>query len=269
MPVTDPPRLSLARLLAGLAVLSAAIMGAAWIVRAMPAGPVGTAAAVGLGLLVLPIAASPIEWLVHRYLYHRVVLEPLRPLYRVHHQAHHHLYFPTSRYVTGGPTRRIPLIAEDLSEAPSGPWANRAIEAAHFLFYFVLGTALIIAPLWAVTGNGGFVAGQAVALAVVAYLMIAVHDTIHRPGVHRWIERQPWFEFLDEHHFIHHVDTEANVNFLLPLSDWLFGTMRTALTAEERAIHGSREEAKAHPTGAGEPVRTPRRVAPAGAGATG
>jgi hypothetical protein len=48
---------------------------------------------------------------------------------------------------------------------------------------------------------------------------------------------------------------EANVNFLLPLADWLFGTMRRDLTTEELARHGSLAEAKAHPRGTSEPAR--------------
>lgn len=31
------------------------------------------------------------------------------------------------------------------------------------------------------------------------------------------VEAQPWFAFLDRHHYIHHVDLGANLNFLLPL----------------------------------------------------
>ena len=68
------------------------------------------------------------------------------------------------------------------------------------------------------------------------------------------METQAWFRFLDEHHYIHHVDTEANVNFLLPLADWLFGTLRRTLTNEELLRHGSRQAAKSHVIGVGEPA---------------
>jgi hypothetical protein len=99
--------------------------------------------------------------------------------------------------------------------------------------------------------------------AVLSDLFVRVHDAIHYPGKHAYLEAQSWFKFLDRHHYIHHVDTEANVNFLLPLTDWCFGTLRRTLTAEELAKHGSWEEAKAHPIGASEPARLvakPRRA---------
>jgi len=69
------------------------------------------------------------------------------------------------------------------------------------------------------------------------------------------VEAQPWFPFLDRHHYIHHVDLGANLNFLLPLADLLFGTLRRRLTPEELADHGPLEAAKARPIGHGERAR--------------
>ena len=71
----------------------------------------------------------------------------------------------------------------------------------------------------------------------------------------RIIEAQPWYAFLDRHHYVHHVDMGANLNFLLPLADWLYGTLRTTLTEDELARHGSLEEAKAVKVGAGGRAR--------------
>ena len=59
----------------------------------------------------------------------------------------------------------------------------------------------------------------------------------------RWMERRFWFKFLNRHHYIHHVDTECNVNFLLPLGDLLCGTLRTQLSESELSRWPSFEEA--------------------------
>lgn len=82
-----------------------------------------------------------------------------------------------------------------------------------------------------------------------------MHDTIHRPGTHRIVEAQPWFGFLDRHHYIHHVALGTNLNFLLPLADMLFGTLRRELTPEELDRHGPLERAKARVLGEGERAR--------------
>ena len=47
----------------------------------------------------------------------------------------------------------------------------------------------------------------------------------------------------------------TNLNFLLPLADLLFGTLRRQLTPEELAQHGPLERAKARPIGHGERAR--------------
>src|SRR5207245_1285189 len=41
----------------------------------------------------------------------------------------------------------------------------------------------------------------------------------------RWFERTRWFQFLLEHHRIHHKYARKNYNVVLPLGDLLFGTL--------------------------------------------
>lgn len=225
------------------------------LVIGLPDTTPGNAVAFIAGLCLTPLLASPYEWLVHRYVYHRHVVPGLGRIYSIHHHSHHYVFFPTWRYVTSGPPRRIPISGEGTTTASTGHVENALTRFAHFGFYLVLGLVLIITPAWVATRHVAFVLGSLTALVVISNLFVTVHDTIHRPGSHRLIEAQPWFPFLDNHHYIHHVDTEANVNFLLPLADWLFGTLRRTLTDEELAVHGSMAEAKAKPVGTGEPAR--------------
>jgi hypothetical protein len=224
------------------------------LVRALPFTVPGYLAASLLGAAALPIMASPLEWWVHRYVYHRQQLPLLRRIYVIHHQGHHHAIFPTWRYVTNGPVRRHPIVASSNSALHMSFWRNLRIKLCHFAFYMMIGSLCVWLPAWLLTQNVGFLVGLITASAVVSDLFVRVHDAIHYPGHHRFIEAQPWFGFLERHHYIHHVDTEANVNFLLPLADWLFGTMRRTLTPEELRRHGSLEEAKAHPLGHSEPA---------------
>lgn len=217
------------------------------------AGVAGLAAFV-IGLVLVPLLASPLEWLVHRCVYHLPLVAPLRPIFTVH-TAHHYTYFPTWRYVTSGPPRRLAITAGGAPDVHESRWGNARVRLAHFGWYMAIGAVAIWLPAWLLTGNPAFLAGVVVSSAVVSNLFIAVHDTIHRPGSHRLIEAQPWYAFLDRHHYIHHVDLGANLNFLLPLADWLFGTLRTRLAPEELARHGTLEAAKAHPAGRGERAR--------------
>lgn len=206
-----------------------------------------------VGVSVVPLVASPIEWAVHRFVYHDRVVAPLGAINTVH-LAHHHAYFPTWRYVTRGPSRRLPVRNGHVDVATS-PTRNALIRLSHFVWYMSFGLVVIWLPAVLVTGNSWYLAGTVVGSAVVSNLFVVVHDTIHRPGSHRIIEAQPWYGFLDRHHFIHHVDLGSNLNFLLPLADWLFGTLRTEMTEDEIDRHGTLDEAKASPAGEGERAR--------------
>lgn len=239
----------------GMALLLLAVLaGVCAVVRLLPATPLGYAAALVLGLAALPVAASPIEWVVHRYVYHRAVIPFLRRIHHIHHRGHHTAIFPTWRYVTGGPIRRHPILADTVTDLHRAGWRNGLIKLSHFAFYLALASTLIFTPAWLATRDVAFAIGLVISGVVVSDLFVRVHDAIHYPGLRPWIEKQGWFHFLETHHFIHHVDLEANVNFLLPLADLLFGTMRRTMTKEETARHGTLAEAKAHPVGTSEPA---------------
>lgn len=259
MPSRTEHPIHLPRVLAGSAVLFLLALGICVVVNALPDTALGNTAAFVAGVCLTPLMASPFEWLVHRYIYHRHVVPGLRRIYTIHHHSHHYVFFPTWRYVTSGPARRIPISGDGTTTVSTGHVENAVTRFAHFAFYLVLGLALIVTPAWFATHHVVFLLGSLASLLVISNLFVTVHDTIHRPGSHRLIEAQPWFQFLDNHHYIHHVDTEANVNFLLPLADWLFGTMRRTLTEEELRVHGSMAEAKATPVGIGEPARDATR----------
>jgi hypothetical protein len=242
------------RVLVATVAVIAAVVGAMWAVRSLPgSGAAPAICAFIVGLLVIPVVASPIEWFVHRYVYHEAVIHPLGAIFTVH-TAHHYAFFPTWRYVTGGPARRL-SIRKRSPKVNDSSVRNAGVRLAHFSWYMTIGALVVWLPGWLLTGDVSFLLGMVFASAVVSNLFIVVHDTIHRPRSHRIVEAQPWFAFLDRHHYIHHVDLGANLNFLLPLADLLFGTLRTEMTPDELVRHGSLELAKANRLGEGERAR--------------
>ena len=80
-------------------------------------------------------------------------------------------------------------------------------------------------------------------LGVVSWLLAYVHGCIHTPR-NRLIEHMRWYQWLDRHHYIHHIDQRANINFLLPICDVLFGTLKRRVTESEARRFPSFEEAK-------------------------
>jgi hypothetical protein len=243
-----------ARVLAGSAAVIACSAFAIAVVRALPgSGWWSPLVAALIGALLVPVAASVLEWFVHRFVYHQAVLAPLRAIFVVH-TAHHYAFFPTWRYTTSGAARRL-SIRRRTPDVHAASWRNAGVRLAHFGWYMAIGLVVIWIPAWVLTRDVAFLGGIVVASVIVSNLFIVVHDTIHRPGSHRLVEAQPWFAFLDRHHYIHHVALGANLNFLLPLGDLLFGTLRTTLTDDELTRHGSLAQAKRLPLGEGERAR--------------
>jgi len=234
--MTRPRRLDRKRVVLGAAALAAAVFALARTGVLLPRSAAGESGAFVAGLLLAPVILSVWEWSTHRYLYHRVLCPWLRAVFETHHHDHHIRSFPPWRFSragdeggtpAGGPSsmyRRLLRARLGLDLPVSDRWV-----------YLAFCTLSVGTPVWLLTRRPSFLAGLVLSGLAVFQLFDAVHDTIHHPGRCPWMERQPWFPFLRRHHFIHHLDTEANVNFLLPLADALFGTLRLATTEEEVA----------------------------------
>ena len=230
-------------------IMLSVCVGIVLLVRALPDGISPAIVVMAMGVIFTLILASIVEWFVHRYLYHREQPGALAQIYQIHHKGHHIKIFPTKRYTTHLKVRRHPFSEPDISTHYPGLWRKLSSEAAHFTFYMVIGLALIFTPAWLLTQSQLFMASIVVTLIIICDLFVSVHDAIHHPGQFRFLEAQPWYPFIERHHYIHHVDMEANVNFLLPLADWCYGTLRTTMTAGEIARHGTLEQSKGSPDG--------------------
>ncbi len=183
------------------------------------------------------------EWITHGVLYHQA-LPGFREIFKIHVGGHHLALFPPERYF------RQATYSFMRFRAPRLPWAmsdnlldSVLTSGAQVGLHFVIGLPFIVLPAWLLSANPTFTGSVLVTLAVISVLLAYVHGVIHNPQG-RWVERQGWFQWLDRHHYIHHVDMTANVNFLLPLCDVLLGTRKAALTPEEQARVPTFEAAK-------------------------
>lgn len=237
-------------MLFGLLAIFGWCAGALWI------GRTGGWFAATLGAVVFTLSLTSLgEWLVHGVLYHGR-LPAFAAIKRIHHHGHHFALFPPTHYIQAGDYEfmrvRAPLTPFRMSD---GPLDNAITKWGQVALHFVVGIPLILVPAFAVTGAGVFFFGSLATLAVASWLLAHVHGAIHTPK-DRWIERRSWFRWLDRHHYIHHVDLGANINFMFPLCDVLFGTQKAALTEIEALQFPSYEQARTLP-----PSLTPGMVA--------
>ena len=208
------------------------------------------------GVAIIIIGLSLQEWMVHRYLYHRHHKNRLmKHIYNIHHVGHHSVIFPPERYVTNGSVKRHPIFEKDITKLGETQSNNFLTRLSHSGSYILLTFMTIIGPSWLITNNNIFLISTIVATIIICYIVVTVHDAIHYPSQHPIIQNQKFFKFLDNHHFIHHICTEKNVNFLLPICDFLFGTIKLNLCEDERKIYGTLELAKQNPIGYSEPAK--------------
>lgn len=157
------------------------------------------------------------EWLVHRFLMHgRWEPRILRAIYDLHHIGQHFIHFTPQRYVHDGSINYIPVWppAPDLLCRSAG---SRSLSmGARFLFYGVVAVSVAVLPTAVFAQNRLFTLTFGGLLAVEIFLFVRLHDSVHYPG-QSWLERFPLFDRLDRHHYIHHIDTLANTNFLTPM----------------------------------------------------
>jgi hypothetical protein len=196
-----------------------------------------------LGAIAMLVACSIVEWLVHGKLMHRRSRWPLLHLaYDLHHRAHHWTHYPPDAYVQDEVTY-VPLVPP-APERACRTVTETAVAALGQGVFYASFSLPIVALGWLVSHNPAFVASSGVVAAVFVALAVHVHDAVHCPG-HSPLERFSWFWALDRHHYLHHIDTRANVNFLLPLGDLLLGTLRTQTTPAEAARWPSYRQARA------------------------
>ena len=208
------------------------------------------------GIAITVIGLSLQEWTVHRYLYHRHHKNFLmKHIYTIHHIGHHSVIFPPGRYVTNGKVKRHSIFENDVTKLGASKFSNILTRLSHSGSYTLLSCLTIIGPCWLITKNIFLFISTLISTIIICHIVVTVHDAIHYPTQHPSIQNQKWFKFLDNHHLIHHIDTEKNVNFLLPICDFLFGTIRFSLSGNEINKFGTLEIAKKNLLGNSEPAR--------------
>jgi hypothetical protein len=168
--------------------------------------------AIGQGLfigstsfLIFFAYVSFFEWALHKYVMH-TLLWPYP--FQAHALTHHGLFRADHSY--------------HLQREQDKPKVTFAWWNAPGLF--LLQTPLLLIAN-AIGGPIVLLCGSA-ALIANYVLYEYLHWCMHIPQ-QRWIEQTKAFQFLKAHHFLHHRYALRNLNVVLPLADWVMGTLIT------------------------------------------
>ncbi len=143
------------------------------------------------------------EWLLHKYLMHTPLLGYS---FHAHALTHHGLFRADRSYHLQR--------EEDEPKVTFAWWNAPGMLLLHMPLLLGLGAL----------GGGAAYWGGAAGLVSYYALYEYLHWCMHVPH-ERWLEETRVFRFLKAHHYLHHRFAFRNLNVVMPLADWLLGTL--------------------------------------------
>lgn len=172
------------------------------------------------------IYASMFEWTLHRYVMHRPVGRFRYP-FEAHACTHHRIFRADESYHFQGTGRKKITMA----------WWNGPVIVAIGIVPFVLAAFTIFLYGW---GRGaGIVCGAGMLVSVGYFIAYEYfHWCMHVPR-DRWFETTWLFRRMNGHHILHHRYVNKNFNVVVPIADFLFGTLITRSKVRFAQVRGS------------------------------
>jgi len=164
----------------------------------------------GISFFSFFVYVSFFEWALHKYIMHTPIF--VYP-FQAHALTHHGLFRADHSYYL----RR----EQDVPKVSFAWWNAPGLFILNMPLLFLAST---------VGGVATFIGG-CTALLSNYMLYEYLHWCMHIPQG-RWIERTRAFQFLKRHHYLHHRYALRNLNVVLPLADWVMGTLITASATE-------------------------------------
>jgi hypothetical protein len=150
---------------------------------------------------------SFVEWGVHRFIMHKP--SKLIPYGYLHTTSHHKVFGSDETYHVQNP--------EMMEHGTHFTWKE-------FTLFPLLCLALY-GPVELLTGKPTTIG----AIAAVFFGLISfnfLHYRFHVPS-NSWFQRSLVFQYLKDHHRMHHEDMSKNFNVsFFPIADWLLGTLK-------------------------------------------
>lgn len=162
------------------------------------------------------VYSSFFEWTLHRYIMHddRFMRYP----HRAHQLEHHDIFKADATY----------CLSKELHDAEAEKhltfawWNAPLLIALHVPIFAAIATPAYFFADWtgAITALVAALVGMGSYYALYEY----VHFCMHVPA-NRALERTKFFQFINNHHRLHHIHYKKNLNVVIPIADFCLGTM--------------------------------------------
>ncbi len=161
------------------------------------------------------VYASHFEWVLHNYVMHD------RPFgfayaYKAHHQTHHVIFGAGKSY--------------KLQNHPEGKQEQHKKTIPMAWWNWIVLLIIATAPIALICLGFLSVWWPVIVTAGVFLLYYIAYEYFHwcmHDSKGRWFENTFWFKWINKHHNLHHKNPKTNLNVVLPLADWMLGTLRT------------------------------------------
>lgn len=154
------------------------------------------------------VYCSFFEWTLHKYIMHDDRF--MKYAYRTHQMEHHELFKADSTYFL----HNDPHTHADLDHVTFAWWNAPLLFGLH---------APLFAALYFFAGGWAAVLGALGAMVFYYALYEYLHFCMHVPK-DRAFERTKFFQFVQNHHRLHHVFYLKNLNVVIPIADVILGT---------------------------------------------
>lgn len=189
--------------------------------------------AIPLAVLVGVVQASFFEWAFHRYWLHRPWLP--KDCFTTHTLIHHQLCKHDDTFH---------VVEEEQHEALTFAWWG----GPTLVLINAVPWSLVA---WIMSASGIHLPYLAFIITIAATIFVyyvgyeGFHFLMHKPTL-PFIENSRAFRFLKQHHRIHHVHMDRNLNVLVPFADLVLGTLVTEVPAPSPTPESARRLARRH-----------------------
>ena len=192
------------------------------------------------GFIAGIVLGSFFEHAIHLYLLHSTPKflkksEYVKSMWKGHSISHHGTYAPDDHY-TQDNTNKGEVLTFSWYEGP-------LIVATATLFS--LGIAATIRSLFGIRFSLIMPEALGACIAFTLYYIAyeSLHALMHVPEKWKWLRNTRIMLWLNRHHYQHHVDPRTNLNVIIPIADYVWGTKR-GLSKEQQVIADNVEHAQ-------------------------
>ena len=176
------------------------------------------------------VLGSFLEHAIHKYLLHSTPKllrksKYVKGMWQGHSVSHHGNYMPDDHY-TQDETNKEEVLTFKWYEGPLIVIISTSV---------IFGISALVRYIIGLPFNPIMpeVIGISIAFSLYYIAYESLHAIMHVPKKWMWLRKRRFMVWLNNHHYQHHIDSRTNLNVIIPIADYVWGTKRK-LTGDQK-----------------------------------